>query len=48
MRKSKLLDLQLKEQELLVKYKEDSPPVKDVRKADPDDEATFSTPRKRT
>jgi uncharacterized protein involved in exopolysaccharide biosynthesis len=30
--KSKLLDLQLKEQELLIKYKEESPPVKDVRK----------------
>jgi uncharacterized protein involved in exopolysaccharide biosynthesis len=30
--KAKLLDLQLKEQELLVKYKEESPPVKDVRK----------------
>ena len=30
--KAKLLDLQLKEQELLIKYKEDSPPVKDVRK----------------
>ena len=30
--KSKLLDLQLKEHELLIKYKEDSPPVKDVRK----------------
>jgi uncharacterized protein involved in exopolysaccharide biosynthesis len=30
--KSKLLDLQLKEQELLVKYKEESPLVKDVRK----------------
>ncbi len=30
--KSKLLDLELKEHELLIKYKEDSPPVKDVRK----------------
>ncbi len=30
--KSKLLDLQLKEHELLIKYKEESPPVKDVRK----------------
>jgi uncharacterized protein involved in exopolysaccharide biosynthesis len=30
--KSKLLDLQLKEHDLLIKYKEDSPPVKDVRK----------------
>lgn len=30
--KSKLLDLRLKEQELLIKYKEDSPPVKDIRK----------------
>ncbi len=29
--KSKLLDLQLKEQELLIRYKEDGPPVKDVR-----------------
>jgi uncharacterized protein involved in exopolysaccharide biosynthesis len=29
--KSKLFDLQLKEQELLIKYKEESPPVKDVR-----------------
>lgn len=30
--KSKLLDLQLKEHDLLIKYKEDSPPVKDVRR----------------
>jgi uncharacterized protein involved in exopolysaccharide biosynthesis len=30
--KSKLLDLQLKEHDLLIKYKEESPPVKDVRK----------------
>ncbi len=30
--KSKLLDLRLKEHELLVKYKEESPPVTDVRK----------------
>jgi uncharacterized protein involved in exopolysaccharide biosynthesis len=30
--KSKLLDLQIKEHELLIKYKADSPPVKDVRK----------------
>jgi uncharacterized protein involved in exopolysaccharide biosynthesis len=30
--KAKLLDLQLKEHGLLIRYKEDSPPVKDVRK----------------
>jgi uncharacterized protein involved in exopolysaccharide biosynthesis len=30
--KSKLLDLQLKEHDLLIKYKEESPPVRDVRK----------------
>jgi uncharacterized protein involved in exopolysaccharide biosynthesis len=30
--KAKLLDLQLKEHDLLIKYKEESPPVKDVRK----------------
>ncbi len=30
--KAKLLDLKLKEHELLIKYKEESPPVKDVRK----------------
>lgn len=30
--KSKLLDLQLKEQELLIKYKAGSPPVKDIQK----------------
>ena len=45
--KSKLLDLQLKEQELLIKYKEDSPPVKDVRK-EIQMTRTFSPPRKRT
>jgi uncharacterized protein involved in exopolysaccharide biosynthesis len=30
--KAKLLDLQFKEHDLLIKYKEESPPVKDVRK----------------
>jgi uncharacterized protein involved in exopolysaccharide biosynthesis len=30
--KAKVLDLQLKEHDLLIKYKEESPPVKDVRK----------------